>query len=495
MKTKEVIITFFLSGIVCTLFVLNYYANKYILCAENIHKVYFNGEIVGYISNDDEFYDIINQKQTEIKEKFNVETVYPPEGLSIVNTNSYNVELSTADEIYEKISNMSSFTIEGNIVYIKDGDGKKLKTLNVLNEEDFDNAMHTFVLAFISEEEYNNYINNTQPVIETTGRTIESMYFEENISVKKGLMPVDENIYTNAEDLTQVLLYDEDSDIKSYKVKEGDTISSIAKSNKLNVREFLIINPQYSSENSLLAIGEQVNITLINPIITFSYEVNDVSDTEEKFSKKTVFDATKPFSFNEITTAGVNGLTRNTVLYKISNGETQQGAKTLKQETLVEKVDQVTTKGYQYYNPGIPFVDDGSEWGWPTLKNKYCITSYYGYRDWGDFHEGLDISCSGYGSPIYAALDGVVYKAGWDTAGAGGGGGWGVLVAHENGYYTVYAHMAYLSVQNGQRVSKGTILGGMGTTGYSTGTHLHFGVFYGIPYATGSFSVNPYNFY
>jgi murein DD-endopeptidase MepM/ murein hydrolase activator NlpD len=85
-------------------------------------------------------------------------------------------------------------------------------------------------------------------------------------------------------------------------------------------------------------------------------------------------------------------------------------------------------------------------------------------------HEGLDIAGSS-GTPIAAAAGGTVISAGWS-------GGYGnlVVVDHGNGLSTAYGHMSSIAVSSGQSVAQGTVLGGMGTTGNSTGVHLHFEV-------------------
>lgn len=97
------------------------------------------------------------------------------------------------------------------------------------------------------------------------------------------------------------------------------------------------------------------------------------------------------------------------------------------------------------------------------------ITSGFGPR-WGRMHEGLDIAGSS-GTPIAAARGGTVILAGWS-------GGYGnlVVVDHGGGLSTAYAHMSSIAVSSGQSVGQGTVLGGMGTTGNSTGVHLHFEV-------------------
>ena len=171
----------------------------------------------------------------------------------------------------------------------------------------------------------------------------------------------------------------------------------------------------------------------------------------------------------------------------------QSGVVIVDQNVITEKVDQVTTKGGSSYTTGRitgSYVDNGETWGWPT-NSPYIITSGYEYR-WGTFHEGIDISGTGYGSPIYASLDGIVAFVGWNGK-CGIGAGYCVLLSHSNGYYTLYAHMVNdsSSVSAGQSVTRGQIIGSMGTTGYVTGYHLHFGVWYGEPYASSSHLVNP----
>jgi murein DD-endopeptidase MepM/ murein hydrolase activator NlpD len=103
---------------------------------------------------------------------------------------------------------------------------------------------------------------------------------------------------------------------------------------------------------------------------------------------------------------------------------------------------------------------------WPVAGT---LTSGFGQR-WGRMHEGIDVA-AGAGTPIAAAAAGTVIVAGWN-----GGYGNMVVVDHGGGISTGYAHMSSTSVSVGQSVGQGTVVGGMGTTGSSTGVHLHFEV-------------------
>jgi murein DD-endopeptidase MepM/ murein hydrolase activator NlpD len=85
------------------------------------------------------------------------------------------------------------------------------------------------------------------------------------------------------------------------------------------------------------------------------------------------------------------------------------------------------------------------------------------------YHKAVDIANRG-GGPIIAADSGSVIAAGWDASGYGNR----VLIDHGNGMITLYGHLSALQVQAGQRVNRGDQIGMMGSTGRSTGTHLHF---------------------
>ncbi len=136
-----------------------------------------------------------------------------------------------------------------------------------------------------------------------------------------------------------------------------------------------------------------------------------------------------------------------------------------------------------------PPVSSSSGFGWPMANGYGTITSEWGSR-WGTFHKGVDITASDggtiMGKPIVAAASGIVVTAPntcthnygkSSSCGCGGGYGRYVVIAHSDGKYsTLYAHMSSVSVSPKQYVSKGDIIGYAGSTGYSTGPHLHFEV-------------------
>jgi murein DD-endopeptidase MepM/ murein hydrolase activator NlpD len=136
-------------------------------------------------------------------------------------------------------------------------------------------------------------------------------------------------------------------------------------------------------------------------------------------------------------------------------------------ESLARESAQLTAKiqAAQAGTPVIPRSGSGV-FVWPVGGT---LTSTFGWR-WGRMHEGIDIGAPG-GTPIAAAAAGVVIHAGWM-------GGYGnlVVIDHGGGIATAYGHQSSIAVGSGQQVSQGQTIGYVGSTGHSTGNHLHFEV-------------------
>ena len=116
------------------------------------------------------------------------------------------------------------------------------------------------------------------------------------------------------------------------------------------------------------------------------------------------------------------------------------------------------------------------------MPGYYGITSEFGPR-WGTNHNGMDIAANS-GTAVYAADGGRVVLAEWY-----GGYGNCIMIEHGNGYKTLYGHLSYIGVKDGQYVNQGDTIGQVGSTGNSTGPHLHFEV-----YSNGS-RIDPEQFY
>ncbi|GIQ69218.1 hypothetical protein DUZ99_12685 [Xylanibacillus composti] len=144
-------------------------------------------------------------------------------------------------------------------------------------------------------------------------------------------------------------------------------------------------------------------------------------------------------------------------------------------ESLSEELDDLSislkdakekVEAYQHLQRITPSI-------WPTAYRK--VTSTFGTRKdpftgrWS-FHSGIDIAGS-HGSSVYTTADGVVTHAGYSRS-----EGYNVIINHSNGIKTHYMHLSKITVEQGESVEKGDIIGQMGSTGRSTGTHLHYEV-------------------
>ncbi len=466
---------------------------------KSVYQVYLNGEKIGLVDNKEELLNLINEEQQDIRNTYSVRQVYPPNGFDIEEYVTYDENVVSANNIYQKIKEQSDFTVEGYEVTITrpktENEEEKVTKIYVLDDEIYKEAEKRFVTTFVDEKDFYAYINNTQEAIRDVGSIIKHMEFEENILIKKAYISTKEKIFTNANELTQYLLYGTTEPTESYVVKKGDTISSIAEASKLNVRELLIANPRFKSENAILAIGDKVSNSIINPLLTLYQELRVTEDVEQAFTKKTVIDNSMRYNTSKITQNGVTGLARITQELRVVNGERTQDTNLISSVTIREAVEEITSVGPTYtYNPSNfghgsagGTYNTGLDWGWPT-KTPYVITTNYEWR-WGSFHNALDISGTGFGSPIYAARGGVVVESysscanyGWYGSMCGGSYGNYVVIQHENNFYTMYAHLKTdLQVGVGSKVNRGQVIGYMGSSGSSTGTHLHFGFAVGMP--------------
>jgi murein DD-endopeptidase MepM/ murein hydrolase activator NlpD len=133
-------------------------------------------------------------------------------------------------------------------------------------------------------------------------------------------------------------------------------------------------------------------------------------------------------------------------------------------EALIQERQEAARTAQQTTGTATTSAPSSSGFAWPLCAP---VTSEYGPR-WGRMHRGIDQGAST-GTPVGASKDGTVIFADWQ-----GGYGRLVLIDHHDGVVTAYAHLSSTAVSNGQRVSQGDTIGAVGSTGNSTGPHLHF---------------------
>lgn len=473
----------------------------------DLYRVYLKGESLGLIESKADLESYIDKKQAEIKKQYNVDKVYVPADLKITKETTFDQNIKTTEEIYEEIKDKSPFTIKGYVVKIKGLDtttqeGKTIKGKNqkiyVLEKNVFTNAIEKTVKSFIPADDYKNYENKTQKQIEDVGSYIENIYIKNKITIKKDLVPVDQTIYMEEEDLSKYLLFGTTDDQQKYQIQPGDTIEDVAFNNKISTQEFLIANPDLQDENSLLSPGQEVTLGILKPQFSVIEQEQVVFREEKNYQTETRYDNDKYVGYNEVLQSGVKGENKVTqVLLKV-NGEVTSRT-TINTEVIKEPVTEIIVKGGKQsaYAGGYgSAIATAGQWGWPATCSS--VSSPFGWR-WGSLHDGTDIAGCGYGSNIFAAQAGTVEvsdkKTGYYAGGYGDNGEY-IIINHHNGFYSLYAHLCpgCRAVKAGDYVEKGQVIGGMGMTGAATGVHLHYSIWNGFPYRGGT-PLNPMAFY
>lgn len=253
----------------------------------------------------------------------------------------------------------------------------------------------------------------------------------------------------------------------NYIVANGDVLGTIAEKFNISINTILWANGL--TWNSTIKPGQKLTIL---PSSGINYEVAK-GDTVLSIAKKYQSDADKIIDANKL--ANASDINIGDLLF-IPNGVKPTKVVSSYQPKTQPKTP--TTPQASYGDDKLPAAEDvntGTKLFWPVLSHR--ITQYYGWR-----HTGVDIGDK-VGNPIYAAEDGKIERAGWST-----GYGNNVIVNHGNGIKTLYGHASKLLVKTGDTVSRGQVIALVGSTGWSTGPHLHLEVI-----ANGS-KKNPLNY-
>jgi murein DD-endopeptidase MepM/ murein hydrolase activator NlpD len=232
----------------------------------------------------------------------------------------------------------------------------------------------------------------------------------------------------------------------------------------MTVDELKEINTELTSD--FLKLGQSLNLVKVEPLITVVATIKTTA--EEKIQYKTTYESDDTLwrGQQRVKKAGEYG--QREVTYRITTENEREISREVLQENIItEPVNKIVLQGTKRM---IASRGDGGtgKLGWP-LRGR--ITCPYGkYRgSWG-IHHGVDID-GVIGDPIYAAEDGVVLDARYQ-----GLYGKCIIIDHGDGLSTLYAHLNEYKVTTGQKVSRGDLIGTVGLTGRTTGSHLHFEV-------------------
>jgi murein DD-endopeptidase MepM/ murein hydrolase activator NlpD len=240
------------------------------------------------------------------------------------------------------------------------------------------------------------------------------------------------------------------TEILTYTVQTGDTLSSIAEEFGISLNTLLWANDL--SVRSTIRPGSELTILPVSGVL---YTVRS-GDTLSRISAQYDVAQSEILDFN-----GISGSTLSIGEQLILPGGSPQASRPV--TTTASVVSSAPSPSPSTAAPS------SARMVWPT--DLRVITQYYGWN-----HTGIDIDCH-FTNDNYAADAGVVTYVGWK-----GGYGYTVEIDHGGGLMTRYGHHASMYVRTGQSVSRGQAIGRCGTTGRSTGTHLHFEVIAGGRY-------------
>ncbi|RLC66463.1 MAG: hypothetical protein DRI52_12010 [Chloroflexi bacterium] len=234
-------------------------------------------------------------------------------------------------------------------------------------------------------------------------------------------------------------------EVITYTVRSGDTVLGIAAKFGLQGETIVWANASLEDSPDFLMPGQILNILPVDGV----YHTVQEKDTLESIAKKYKVDV------SAITECEYNNLTEP---YKLVLG----------QHLIIPGGEKPYVARYisAWKGPVPDNVERGTGlFGWPT-------SGYVTQRYWSQ-HRAIDIGAPA-GTPVYAADSGFVTFAGWTKLGYGRL----IVIDHRNGFITYYAHLNACYVEAGESVGKGTLIGAVGSTGRSTGPHLHFEVRY-----------------
>ncbi|WP_068505280.1 M23 family metallopeptidase [Paenibacillus kribbensis] len=240
----------------------------------------------------------------------------------------------------------------------------------------------------------------------------------------------------------------------TYTVQEGDSLSSIA--TKFNMTAWDIKQNNPGVRELYLQIGDELKVTAPKAPVTVR--------TVEKVVEQIAIEPEVEIRQSDELKAGVTKVVRpgQAGLKEMDYRLTKENGEVVQEEWLGQKVLQPSVT--EVVLRGTKVMGEGSgQFAWPTAGA--VMTSSFGGR-WGRMHEGVDLVGN---HTIQASDDGVVTFAGQQN-----GYGNVIIIDHRNGYQTVYGHLSSIGVRVGQVVQQGEAIGIMGSTGRSTGTHVHF---------------------
>jgi len=405
-------------------------------------KVSVGNESVGYITDEQEYYEIQRMVENRIaaeghSDEYITENI-PLLTLSFVRKNEVSDSETIVDTLYENyreyIGQSYGYFIDGRLV----GTSK--------NEADLDHVLSEVVKPYLSGEENESY------------------YILNSIEVVRDEYPREYEKTTS--DLLEMFTEPDGDD--TYIVKKGDTLESISSKFSLDVPVLQLLNGNISED--YLTVGMKLRVDA--PEVTLSVQTTrTVTYTEIiPFETKYIYSNSLYENVTQTKQSGSNGTYEVSAAIRSVNGVEIEREVVSKKKTKDAIAKQVLV-GTKTIAPSGTFI-------WPVSMNGFqFVSSKFGGRTLRgkyDFHRGYDIACE-YGTKIFAADSGTIIKKGWQEGGLGNY----IAIDHGNGIISYYGHCSSLekSIKIGDKVYQGQVIAYVGSTGNSTGNHCHFALF------------------
>lgn len=428
---------------------------------KTVYYVYLDDQYIGTVSDKALVENVIQDKLNHFNKTYeeNLEPAVGSDLTYITEQVFQSVSNTTDDRVVETLEEQLSIEAKGASIMI---DGKA--AVYVEDEAAAQQVIEQIKLKYITKEQLEDLkVRKANPSLpfpelkEDEARILD-IRLSENVTVTEDTA-LPQEILT-VEKAVETILKGKPVEV-NYKVEVGDVLGKIANEHNMSLEELLEINPSLNAE-SILKIDQVVNVLALQPYFQVIVDKEIFKKENIPFEKEVIDDASMFRGATKVQQEGKNGLRE--VTYKISE---QNGAvvnlETVRERRIEEPVKHIVIKGTK----AVPSRGDGS-FAWPAVGG--YISSKQGTR-WGRLHKGIDIARPSE-TTIKASDNGKVVFAGWSS-----GYGNKVEIDHQNGFRTVYAHLSSISVDVGQTVPKGTKIGVMGSTGNSTGVHLHFEIY------------------
>lgn len=417
-----------------------------------IYHVYVANAYVGSVSDEATVAQVVKQKEIEASKQYKNMELDAGSDITIVPEQVFTVDTNEAQAVKDL---QQAITVQAKAYSLQVGE-TAVATLKA--KEDIEAVVDGLKLQYVTQNQLNELKTNADsslPALQKNETRIVDLELSEEIVTEETL--VDPAEVTSIEEAVQVLQTGA-AQQETYTVKAGDVLGSIAKAHDLTTAQLLELNPGVTAK-TVLQIGQQLNITVEKPFLSVKavYEKKKIETID--FAKIVEEDPTMLKGEKVVKQEGTVGKKEVTYLITEENGVRTERVQTA-ENVLVEPEDRIVIVGTKV----IPSVGTGT-FAWPA-EGGY-ISSQMGHR-WGRYHYGIDIARpSGY--TIKASDNGVV-----KTAGRHSTYGNYIVIDHNNGYESLYAHLSEIGVSVGQVIGQGAAIGVMGSTGRSTGTHLHF---------------------